>query len=43
LAAGWYDREWSLNDDGRAPSNGIYFARLLAGGQLLSSRVVRIR
>ena len=42
LAAGWYDREWALNDDGRAPASGVYFARLLAGGRLLSSRVVRI-
>ena len=43
LAAGWYDREWSRNDDGRAPSSGVYFARLLAGGRLLSSRVVMLR
>ena len=42
LAAGWYDREWAVNDDGRAPASGVYFARLLAGGRLLSSRVVRI-
>jgi hypothetical protein len=43
LAAGWYDREWTMNDDGGVPASGVYFARMLAGGRLLSSRVVMLR
>jgi hypothetical protein len=43
LGAGWYDRAWTLNDDGGLPSSGVYFARMLAGGRLLSSRVVMLR
>ena len=43
LSAGWHDRAWTLNDDGGAPASGVYFARMLAGGRLLSSRVVMLR
>ena len=43
LDAGWHDRAWSVNDDGSVPSSGMYFARFLAGGRVLHSRVVLIR
>jgi hypothetical protein len=43
LAAGWYDRAWNTNDDGGAPAAGVYFARMLAGGRLMSSRIVMLR
>jgi hypothetical protein len=43
LPAGWHDRAWTANDDGGAPASGVYFARMLAGGRLLSSRVVLLR
>ena len=43
LPAGWHDRAWTVNDDGGAPAAGVYFARMLAGGRLLSSRVVMLR
>jgi hypothetical protein len=43
LGAGWYDRAWTTNDDGGVPASGVYFARMLAGGRLLSSRVVMLR
>jgi hypothetical protein len=43
LAAGWYDRAWTVNDDGSQPGSGMYFARFLAGGRVMNSRVVLIR
>ena len=43
LPAGWHDRAWTADTDGRAPASGVYFARLLANGRVLSSRVVMIR
>jgi hypothetical protein len=43
LPAGFHDRAWTRNDDGGAPASGVYFARMLAGGRLLSSRVVMLR
>src|SRR5207249_9828397 len=43
LPAGWHDRAWTADTDGRAPASGVYFARLLANGRVLSSRAVMIR
>jgi hypothetical protein len=43
MEPGWHDRAWTLNDDGGAPASGVYFARMIAGGRLLSSRVVLLR
>jgi len=43
LGAGWHDRTWTVNDDGGAPASGVYFARMVTGGRLFSSRVVMLR
>ena len=43
LGAGWHDRAWTVNDDGGAPASGVYFARMVAGGRMFSSRVVMLR
>jgi len=43
LAAGWHDRAWTVNDDGSLPASGMYFARLIAGGRIMKSRVVLVR
>lgn len=42
-AAGWYREVWNTNDDGSAPSAGIYFARLVTANGTLGSRVVVLR
>ncbi len=41
--AGWQTRTWAANDDGSAPSSGIYFARMRSGRKLFTSRVVITR
>jgi hypothetical protein len=42
-AAGWHLAAWTVNDDGSAPSSGVYFARFTTNGRALNSRVVMMR
>jgi len=43
MAAGWHTPAWTVNDDGSLPASGMYFARLVTQGRVLSSRVVMVR
>jgi hypothetical protein len=38
--AGWQTRTWTRNDDGSVPRSGMYFARMVANGKVLATRVV---
>ena len=41
--AGWHTVAWTVNDDGSAPSSGMYYARFASNGRVFNSRVVMIR
>jgi hypothetical protein len=41
--AGWHVAAWTVNDDGSAPSSGVYFARFTTNGRAFNSRVVMMR